>query len=73
MRFVCSACRNLGKEVLSVRLLSGSTSKFWEKLPMDTKQNFSSAYHLQIDEQTERTNQIFEDMLRAFSLKYEKG
>jgi hypothetical protein len=40
---------------------------------MDTKQNFSSAYHLQIDGQTERTNQIFEDMLRAFSLKYEKG
>jgi hypothetical protein len=33
-------------------------SKFWEKLheSMDTKHNFSSAYHPQIDGQTERTN-----------------
>jgi transposase InsO family protein len=43
------------------------TSMFWEKLhePMDTKLNFSSAYHLQTDGQIERTNQILEDMLRA--------
>jgi hypothetical protein len=36
------------------------TSKFWEKLheSMDTKLNFSSAYHPQTDRQMERTNQI---------------
>jgi transposase InsO family protein len=50
------------------------TSKFWEKLreSMDTKLYFSSAYHLQTDGQTERTNQILEDMLRACALKYGK-
>jgi hypothetical protein len=40
---------------------------------MDTKLNFSSAYHPQTDGQTERTNQILEDMLRACALKYEKS
>jgi hypothetical protein len=51
------------------------TFKFWEKLheSMDIKLNFSSAYHSQTDEQTERTNQILEDMLRAYALKYGKG
>jgi transposase InsO family protein len=51
------------------------TSKFWEKLHenLDTKLNFSSAYHPQTDGQTERTNQILEDMLRAYALKYEKS
>jgi transposase InsO family protein len=51
------------------------TSKFWEKLheSMDTKLNFSSAYHSQTDGQTKRTNQILEDMLRACALKYEKN
>jgi hypothetical protein len=51
------------------------TSKFWEKLleSMDTKLNFSLAYHSQSDGQTERTNQILEDTLRACALKYGKS
>jgi transposase InsO family protein len=49
-------------------------SKSWEKLreSMDTRLNFSSAYHPQIDGQMERTNQFLEDMLRACALKYGK-
>jgi hypothetical protein len=48
------------------------TFKFWEKHheSMDTKLNFSLAYHPQTDDQTERTNQILDDMLRACALKY---
>jgi IS30 family transposase len=48
------------------------TSRFWQKLheSMDTKFNFNSAYHPQTDGQTERTNQILEDMLRACALKH---
>jgi hypothetical protein len=47
------------------------TLMFWEKLheSMDTKLNFSSAYHPQTDGQTERVNQVLEDMLRACALK----
>jgi hypothetical protein len=51
------------------------TSKFWKKLHelMDTKLNFSSAYHPQTDGQAVRTNQILEVMLRACALKYGKS
>jgi hypothetical protein len=51
------------------------TSRFWEKLheAMDTKLNFSSTYHPQTVGQTERVNQILEDMLRACALKDKKG
>jgi hypothetical protein len=48
------------------------TSKFWERLheTLDTQLCFSSAYHPQTDGQTERVNQILEDMLRACALQY---
>jgi hypothetical protein len=48
------------------------TSKFWERLheTVDTQLRFSSSYHPQIDGQTERVNQILEDMLRACALQY---
>jgi hypothetical protein len=51
------------------------TFKFWEKLhqSMDTKLKFSSPYHSQTDGQTGRTNQILEDMFRAYALKYGKS
>jgi transposase InsO family protein len=48
------------------------TSKFWERLheTLDTQLRFSSTYHPHTDGQTERVNQILEDMLRACSLQY---
>jgi hypothetical protein len=51
------------------------TSMFWEKLreSMDTKLNFSLAYHPQTNGQTKMTNQILEDMPRACALKYGKS
>jgi transposase InsO family protein len=71
-RIVC--LHRVPKKIVSDRG-SQFTSKFWEKLHefMDTKLNFSSAYHPQTDGQTERTNQILEDMLRACALKYGKN
>jgi transposase InsO family protein len=48
------------------------TSRFWEWLheALDTQLRFSYAYHPQTDGQTERVNQILEDMLRACALQY---
>jgi transposase InsO family protein len=50
------------------------TSKFWKRLHevVGTKLDFSSAYHPQTNGQTERVNQIMEDMLRAYVLTYGK-
>ncbi|WVZ94230.1 hypothetical protein U9M48_040146 [Paspalum notatum var. saurae] len=50
------------------------TSRFWKSLhkAMGTNLDFSSAYHPQTDGQTERINQIMEDMLRACVLTYGK-
>jgi hypothetical protein len=51
------------------------TSHFWQHLheALGTHLNFSSAYHPQTDGQTERTNQILEDMLRACVLQDQSG
>jgi hypothetical protein len=48
------------------------TSRFWAKLheALGTKLSFSTAYHPQTGGQTERVNQILEDMLRACALSY---
>jgi transposase InsO family protein len=48
------------------------TLRFWERLheTLDTQLRFSSAYHPQTDGQTERVNQILEDMLRACAMQY---
>jgi ribonuclease HI len=50
------------------------TSRFLKKLheALGTKLDFSPAYHPQTDGQTERVNQILEDMLRACVLTYGK-
>lgn len=49
------------------------TSKFWAAFQeaLGTKLNLSTSYHPQIDGQTERVNQILEDMLRACVLDFE--
>ena len=50
------------------------TARFWKSLhaTLGTKLDYSSAYHLQTDGQTERVNQIMEGMLRACVLTYGK-
>jgi hypothetical protein len=51
------------------------TSHFWQQLheALGTHLKFSSAYHPQTDGQTERTNQILEDTLRACALQNKIG
>jgi transposase InsO family protein len=48
------------------------TSRFWKSCRenMDLKLNFGLAYHPQTDGQTKRTNQVLEDMLRAYVLQH---
>ena len=48
------------------------TSRFWRQLheTLGTRLEFSTTFHPQTDGQTERVNQILEDMLRACALDY---
>jgi hypothetical protein len=48
------------------------TSHFWRQLheSLGTRLEFSTSFHPQTDGQTERVNQILEDMLRACALDY---
>jgi hypothetical protein len=50
-------------------------TRFWEQLQdsLGTKLIRSSAYHPQTDGQTERVNQILEDMLRVCVIQYDKN
>ncbi|WVZ97385.1 hypothetical protein U9M48_042927, partial [Paspalum notatum var. saurae] len=68
-RIVC--LHGVPKRIISDRG-SQFTSRFWEQLhdSLDSKLRFSTAYHPQTDGQTERTNQILEDMLRACAIQY---
>jgi hypothetical protein len=68
-RIVC--LHGVPKKIVSDRG-SQFTSRYWNKLHecLDTRLNFSSAYHPQTDGQTERTNQVLEVMLRACALKH---
>ncbi|WVZ51685.1 hypothetical protein U9M48_002801 [Paspalum notatum var. saurae] len=68
-RIVC--VHGVPKRIISDRG-SQFISRFWEQLhnSLDTKLRFSTAYHPQTDGQTERTNQILEDMLRACAIQY---
>ena len=59
------------KEIISDRD-SRFLSRFWRRLQefMCTKVKFSTAYHPQIDGQSERTIQTLEDLLRAYVMDW---
>ena len=48
-------------------------ARFWQALQrvFGSKLNFSSSYHLEMDGQTKRVNQVIEDMLRACILDFQ--
>jgi transposase InsO family protein len=48
--------------------------RFWTSFQeaLGTQLNFSTAYHPEIDGQTERTNQTLEDMLRMYVMDQQK-
>jgi transposase InsO family protein len=71
-RIVC--LHGVPKEIVSDRGTQ-FTSHFLQQLheALGTHQKFISTYHPQTDGQTERTNQILEDMLRACALQDKIG
>ncbi|WVZ76446.1 hypothetical protein U9M48_024422 [Paspalum notatum var. saurae] len=71
-RIVC--LYGVPKRIISDRG-SQFTSRFWEQLhdSLDSKLRFSTSYHPQTNGQTERTNQILEDMLRAYQASLKKS
>jgi hypothetical protein len=71
-RIVC--LHGIPKKIVSDRGTQ-FTSHFWQQLheALDTHLKFSSSYHSQTYGQTERTNQILEDMLRACALQDKLG
>jgi hypothetical protein len=71
-RIVC--LHGIPKKIVSDRGTQ-FTSHFWQQLhdALGTHLKFSSAYHPQTDGQTERINQILEDMLRACALQDQLG
>jgi transposase InsO family protein len=71
-RIVC--LHGIPKKIVSDRGTQ-FTSNFWQQLhkALGTHLKFSLAYHPQTDGQTERTNQILEDMLRACALQDKLG
>jgi hypothetical protein len=71
-RIVC--LHGIPKKIISDRGTQ-FTSHFWQQLheALGTHLKFSSAYHPQTDGQTERTNQILEDMLKACALQDKIG
>jgi hypothetical protein len=68
-RIVC--LRGVPKKIVSDRG-SQFTSRYWKSFDenMNPNMSFTSAYHPQIDGQTERNNQVLEDMLRACALQH---
>lgn len=66
-KIACLHC--VPKKIVSDRG-SQFTSRFWNSLheALGTRLNFSTPYHPQTDGQTERVNQILEDMLRACAI-----
>ncbi|TYK26964.1 pol protein [Cucumis melo var. makuwa] len=61
-----------GKSINTANRDARFTSKFWKglQLALDTRLDFSTAFHPHTDGQTERLNQILEDMLRACVLEF---
>ncbi len=49
---------------------AGITSRFWQTLfsALGTKLNISLAYHPETNDQTERVNQVLEDLLRIYNI-----